>query len=713
MRQFECLWVLSALVLIVAVSAGASGNEGMERQIRGDMDMTTIENSRLSLGFDLGRGVELVSIVDHCDGHDYLGEQAPEGACRSFLAYYLKDAAGEFTPYSGRDHLEVTDATVSKAGDSLHIEARAVSAPLTFVLTCVALQGETAAICSLRVRNEFEEPTFLKVEWPLLQWIDPKGDPEKAMGAVPIEIGGFGPLHEHIPLKMGVNPRVGQATAFNSLNVGAIFDPAGRGGLFLAAVDAAQPLQLVGVDAHSVVGNGVVLLHPHEEVTFPRMAIGVHDGDWRKALDYYRENRTPRWAFPNTPAWLRDAGAVYSTAGVGAGAIYMTVDIQARLKEQIGSFDNLPRLLEQARGLGTDVVYVVDHYGGLEEGGITPYMNKGDYVPRGDMGGPEAFRRGIAEVHKLGGRVVVYVEPFIVYPRSQVGKANGEAWSIYKLDGTPYEHYRGYFSMDATNPGWQAHLAAVAHRLVAEYGVDGIYLDSYGWQCNWPFTRYNDPTPHSGAEWNQGVLDTLEAVRRAVRSADPDAVVMTESYNDFMHEYVDGGLDASFAWLRAINDDRIVASPIRYAMSEANVFSNGRDINGLNQVFAAGHNLALDAHWLPHADYVRRLVQIRKRYKDALVSGAQAYQPKTESDAVAAYFYQGAKHQIITAVNIGETAYEGRLVLRQGEAESVWRALLTDETITTNTDPAKPAIPISIPGKGLRVLVRHTCIQKM
>ena len=173
----------------------------------------------------------------------------------------------------------------------------------------------------------------------------------------------------------------------------------------------------------------------------PRFQIGVHpSGDWRYAIDFMRRVRPPASVEPPTPAWLREAGAIYASSGGGYGAIYLApefapVDLRDRLAELLAwpgaSFRSLPFLLKQARNLGTDVLYLADYWEpatsapppDYNDGERSPYWNKGDYLPRQDLGGEAAFIEGIRGVHSAGGRVILYVEPFILFDRSQVFQA--------------------------------------------------------------------------------------------------------------------------------------------------------------------------------------------------------------------------------------------------------------------------------------------------
>ena len=63
--------------------------------------------------------------------------------------------------------------------------------------------------------------------------------------------------------------------------------------------------------------------------------------------------------------------------GAGSGLMqYLGPGLMDRgIAPRITSFRELPKLLQEARRLGNDVIYLVDYW----EGG---YFNKGDYLPR-------------------------------------------------------------------------------------------------------------------------------------------------------------------------------------------------------------------------------------------------------------------------------------------------------------------------------------------
>ncbi|MCZ7544948.1 MAG: DUF6259 domain-containing protein [Anaerolineae bacterium] len=669
--------------------------------------MLYVENEYLSFGFDLSDGVGLVSLVDKTIDHEYL--PAPRPASRTIIfKLRARQGQGEWTLYASRFDFKVTDAALSPDGSQLHVTGRGESIPLRFTLTCTLEAGQGVALWELGLHNEAEAPLEVQLEYPTVRGLQTPGDPEATMGAVPIELGTVGPLSRRSVIGFDTpDPQVGVPHALNAMQVATLYDPTGLGGLFFADLDGGvAPIQLALL-RDQVSGRWATILEPGATATLPRLAIGAYAGDWHQALDYYVSQRQARWQFPEIPAWLREAGAIYNYGAEGGGGIYQMLPT-ITLKERIDAFANLPQLLTEAQQLGTNVVYLFDYWEGATEGPWPPYWNKGDYIPRADMGGPEAFKAGIAAIHEQGGRVILYVEPFIVYHYSDLGQRMGERWAGRNRDGSPQSQYPDNYTMCATFDLWQAYITEVAQHLVQEYGADGIYLDSFGWQWNWWCFTPETNVLASPSEWNQGVLDFIDRVRSAIREINPEAVVMTESHNELLAQHVDGALDATFAWLYDLNGGQLLASPVRYALPEANIYSAGRNLNQLNQVFAAGHSLALAPHWLPDADYIRRLVEIRHDYRDALVYGWQAYQPDTGSDVVGACFYEGAQTQIITVVNIAKRPYEGALTLRASEAGAQWRDLLTGDTFSTGSDQGPADLPLAVPPESLRILVRES-----
>jgi len=642
----------------------------------------SVEAGGLLLRFSTGKsGVKLLSLTNRRKRFEHLAQPSQ--------LFGISKAVDE--PFLRSDHdfnIETVEAAATASGMTL--KGAAASTPVSFVLSLLPDSREDVVLLNLALRNHGTARQTFWVRSPWIQGLRLQASSGPMGVVLPQEAGGVVRTgRSAVNLGMQVNPKLGLPTAMNTMELLSMYDPEAHGGIFFCDAEAdldsgASPAQFTFVE-DTVCGHSLIALEPGQSHTLPACAIGVHDtGDWHHAVDQYIARHRRNWRFPDVPSWFKDQGAIYSFSGSGAGAIYMEYP-QQDLALRISSFEQLPRLLDEAGKLGTNIVYLWDYWEGVAEGGRPPYWNKGDYVPRTDLGGATAFKNGILKLHEAGGRIILYVEPFIIFKYSDIGKQHGEAWAGRDASGALYHQYPQNYPMVSCLPVWQNFIVDKAKSLVRNFEADGIYLDSWGWQMNWPMKTSLENVLYNPFEYNEGVLALATKVREAIRSVRPDAIVMGESTSGALSRCWDGGLSADFAWLRRQNQDRIIGSPVRYGMPEVNIFTNGRNLNELNQVFAAGYNLALLNANLPDSDYIRKLVQIRQTYKDALIYGRQVCQPKTLNESVPAYYYRGSAHEIIIAVNLSSQSYSGSIQWQATHgAASKWHNLLSNDLMTAS-----------------------------
>ena len=595
---------------------------------------------------------------------------------------------------------------VPDSGKGMHVVGHMRSTPVTFFLIVEALEGDGTVRMKLRLRNDGLAKLHARCVVPEIKGLVRERHGKPLMAAVPQEAAGVGVFTEKVNLGMPVNPAIGLPTAMNVMELVSVYDPEQGGGLFVLDADGdvdrgLSPLQMT-LTGDALGGHWVADLQPLSEQSLPAFVIGVHDaGDWHAAVDCYTKHHRPAWTFPTIPAWFRDQGAIYSYSGAGAGSIYMNYPAQG-LDTRIPSFHELPKLLDEAKSLGTSIVYLWDYWQGASEGDHPAYWNKGDYIIRTDLGGEAGLRDGIKRIHDQGGRVILYIEWYIIYWYSEICKKHGEEWASRDLQGNPYRLYPENFALVPATVAWQDHIIAIATRLVRDFQVDGIYLDSMGWEMNWPTTTLSEQRLYSPMEYTLGALTLTDRVRHAIQAIRPDAIVIGETTSGALPHHWDGGLSADFAWLGPQNQQKVLGSPVRYGMPEINIYSNGNNRNEMNQIYAAGHSLALANLHLPEAPYIRKLVEIRQKYKDALIYGKQTYQPRTGDPDVVAYFFHGREHNLITIVNIADQPYRGSLELKDRSASTSWRDVLGEISPLRATHGE---LELAMEPKSLRVLV--------
>lgn len=76
---------------------------------------------------------------------------------------------------------------------------------------------------------------------------------------------------------------------------------------------------------------------------------------------------------------------------------------------------------------------------------------------------------------------------------------------------------------------WQEYFVHISTGLDRDFDVDGIFVDSWGWQLNRPMQTAEEKLLYTPLQYNLGVLDLAKSVRIAIRDVKPDAIVIGES----------------------------------------------------------------------------------------------------------------------------------------------------------------------------------------
>lgn len=257
-----------------------------------------------------------------------------------------------------------------------------------------------------------------------------------------------------------------------------------------------------------------------------------------------------RTATPDTPRWWLQTRAIYTPAAcTGAGSNLMKFyGCPGALDEVIASFAELSNVWHKAQAFHCNVIYLVDYW---DDG----YDAKGTYEPSRKLGGEAALREAIAEIHRQGGRVILYVEPFIISRTTDFGQAMGPLWGIMDANGRFYDYpgTTGKFYLMQPRSNWAAHLETVCRRLVGDYGADGIFLDSYGCRTGWKDHHPEHPGADADGWFDAGAVELAARIRAAVRDENPEAIVMTEcDVQATLNAVTDGALEESLATLERL-----------------------------------------------------------------------------------------------------------------------------------------------------------------
>ncbi len=306
---------------------------------------------------------------------------------------------------------------------------------------------------------------------------------------------------------------------------------------------------------------------------------------------------------PDIPAWWQATRAFYCPwENSGAGGSLMKYKIHR--DGAFETFDDLDTVLDDAERLGTNVIYLVGWW-------EPEYEHKAEYATMARWGGDAAFKRGVEKVHRRGGRVLCYLEPFIISRKTDLAKSHGKQWAMMDEQGNYYPYYhtgdRFYLMQPGRGTGWTDHMVAVAERLARDFKIDGVHLDSYGLQWNWKDYHPDRPWAKDPKTFNDGAIDLVKRVRAAMRKHVPDAVVILEgAENPELLDVCDGAQFENLVKLR----DKPWFKERKYP-----IFTSSFELEEMQAILDEGYDLALSPWWF--ADRLRdREIEVFEKQTD-------------------------------------------------------------------------------------------------
>ncbi|BDI30484.1 hypothetical protein CCAX7_25350 [Capsulimonas corticalis] len=407
----------------------------------------------------------------------------------------------------------------------------------------------------------------------------------------------------------------------------------------------------------------------------------AYHGSWKAGALWLRERRA-HVALRRSPAqWWRNTTFVSEDMG----------DAMVRRNQ---SFHDYPTLLENKRAIGSDVFHLPGFHDAEMLGDTHNWQNRGDYhYAAENLGGPSAARAGVDAVHRAGGRVFYYVEGLILWKRSRIGKSRGRDWALLQEDGTPYEHYKGFWHPCPACPEWADWLAESCADIVRSLGVDGFFIDSIGatdyHRCFNP--AHNHPHPDI---WTWGVRDLLRRVRAAVDRVNPETVLLIEGAADLAREFVDGSLSHTHDWSK----DSFGVPLLRFLHPEMRVFESWGDSPAKSprarHIWNAVHGHRIYAHE-PARAQMGDLARRTRRYFDSFPEITEA--PMSVADievsspgAIAALFE--SLPPVVTVGSTSGAACEIDLTLPLGMAAGVLFDRVTGDRVPVHAGTARVAL---------------------
>ena len=321
-------------------------------------------------------------------------------------------------------------------------------------------------------------------------------------------------------------------------------------------------------------------------------------------------------------SWLHHEMAFQATAFLDAeGSVHRT-------------FRDMPAWAQEALDYGVRTVYVC----GWDRGGQDNMYPI--YEPDPRLGTWEELRAGIEACHRLGVRVVTFVnfQPIdcdtdwyragLQQYRSMNpwGYSKAMSWGWGTVGARLLMTSRPMQFADLSFPAYRKLIVSQMKKL-AEIGADGIHVDKLAWDIigldfNPALTTSPDQAP-----W-QGILQTVEEVLTACRAVNPQFCLSYEGVWDRMLAYSD------MLWAWHSNWENQHTAAFRYAFSQwtpRQAIFQPFDYHVVNNAVRYGYQLFVAAAHMcgslndpamrPLSAYIREVLRIREELRDYVYAG--------------------------------------------------------------------------------------------
>ena len=452
-----------------------------------------------------------------------------------------------------------------------------------------------------------------------------------------------------------------------------VFTP-GRGGFFVLVCDLTDEYKWYCLSKQDTINLSVEYmkkeLKPGENLILPESVIGGHSGDWHDALEAYRD-WVNSWYKPAAPRkeWFR---RVFS---------FRQHFLHFPIPRKGGMFDSETREYHFREVVKQDQKAFggVDYLHFFDWGWSREYGRCGDYNHWEQLGGVEKFRRNLKLIQDMGIPVGLYLEGYLVSPKSNLGKAYGKKWQLLDGEGKPYNYFAPDYNICSAVEEWQEYLARTYARVCREIGADGFYIDQMGFADTKHFCYSSDhghPIPYPPL---RGQRDLVRRVRNALP---PEVVVYTEETpTDVNSQYQDGAFtyaisDYTRPESRRVSDD---LSPVhlnlfRFVFPDFKTFEIivcdqplGSDYQSVKQIFFNGEGIWLEGtrnEWF--TPDTRRIIaktqKIMRTHADAFTSDSSTPLVPTLEDGIYANQFPAERKIIWTLYNANYSTVRGELI---------------------------------------------------
>ncbi|HOL96453.1 MAG TPA: DUF6259 domain-containing protein [bacterium] len=405
----------------------------------------------------------------------------------------------------------------------------------TLLRASVTLEAYGASTCalSLRVENPGVTPQSVRVLFPNLQGIQISESPENEFYLFPLKRAALG----NKPVRLN-----GGHSGDFPLQFMDVFSPSAQTGLAVHTRDTRlvpKRFRYEKTETESKLGVEYgafrpLELRPQQAFETPLTVLEFHRGDWRVPWRTYRD-WCGKWYRPNpaTREILKNVFICRRDYPIG-GTGYLFDPSSNRY--------TFPRLIAESR----------KYLGGIDMIDISGwayserYGRVGEYE-RFELGGSDEIQRNAAEAREQKVATGLYLEGYLVDPRSGIGQAHGTEWSILnrKMEPMKWTGNEEMFFCPFV-PAWQDWMAGTVARVAQQTGADAMYLDQFGIADPGKACYSTEHGHEIGAHPVLAEHAMIQRVRHALDEAGRPVALYTEQVpNDITSQYTDAAFDYS------------------------------------------------------------------------------------------------------------------------------------------------------------------------
>lgn len=373
--------------------------------------------------------------------------------------------------------------------------------------------------------------------------------------------------------------------------------------------------------------SNYLLAKSGEQLESAHSVVSLNEGDWRTGSDIYGDWARNDWYFVSKkPEW------VHNMTG------WQRIILRHQFGEVFFRYKDLPHIYEEGKKYGLDTLMVFGWWKGRFDNGYPIYE------PDPDLGGEQALRDAIDQIHQMGGHVALYTNGILIDIVTDYYKEIGYRISKKDIDLNEYrDHYQfssngmllrsfGYKSFVTacpSTPEWKERLLTNGKTKLA-FNPDSIFYDQMGGHV--PFLCFDESHGH-GARGDAEPMWRIKNMDAICDLLGPDQAFGTEQAVDCFapHIHYHHGCQYGNIFGETVFPELYLRTFPEPIMTDRFLHDNRPDFKRLlNYAFMYGFRFDVSVYRgrksivsdLPdYAAHIKKLIDLKERYHSFYYNG--------------------------------------------------------------------------------------------